>query len=133
MVQAPTPSSSASVADVLRADREHLIHPLYHPTDHAKPIVIVRGEGTDIFDANGKRYFDALSGLWNVHVGHGRTELAQVAAEQMGTLAFNNNYVGFVNIPSTRLAEKLIEITYSNLNAVYFTTSRPEPNESAFK
>ena len=133
MVQAPTPSSSASVADVLRADREHLIHPLYHPTDHARPIVIVRGEGTDIVDANGKRYFDALSGLWNVHVGHGRTELAQVAAEQMSTLAFYNNYVGFVNVPAARLADKLIEIAYPNLGAVYFTTAGAESNESAFK
>src|SRR5918911_1506572 len=133
MVQAPTPSSSASVADVLRADREHLIHPLYHPTDHASPMVVVRGEGTDIIDANGKRYFDALSGLWNVHVGHGRSELAQVAAEQMSTLAFNNNYVGFANVPSARLAEKLIELAYPNLNAVYFTTAGAESNESAFK
>src|ERR687885_1276597 len=133
MVQAPTPSSSASVADVLRADREHLIHPLYHPTDHAKPMVIVRGEGTDIVDANGKRYFDALSGLWNVHVGHGRAELAQVAAEQMSTLAFNNNYVGFVNVPAAQLAEKLIEHAYPNLGAVYFTTGGAESNESAFK
>lgn len=134
MVQAPTPTSAhVDVDQVLRADREHLIHPLYHPADHARPLVIVRGEGAEIVDANGKRYFDALSGLWNVHVGHGRTELAQAAAEQMATLAFNNNYVGFVNIPSTRLAEKLIELTYSNLNAVYFTTSGAESNESAFK
>src|SRR5438132_8745805 len=134
MVQAPThPSSSPDVEDVLRADREHLIHPLYHPADHAKPLVIVRGEGAEIIDANGKRYFDALSGLWNVHVGHGRTELAQVAAEQMSTLAFYNNYAGFVNVPAARLADKLIEITYSNLNAVYFTTSGAESNESAFK
>ena len=101
MVQAPTPSSARDidVDQVLRVDREHLIHPLYHPADHAKPMVIVRGEGAEIIDANGKRYFDALSGLWNVNVGHGRAELAQVAAEQMGTLAFNNNYVGFVNVP----------------------------------
>ena len=133
MVQAATPSSSPSVADVLRADREHLIHPLYHPTDHASPMVVVRGEGTDIVDANGKRYFDALSGLWNVHVGHGREELAQVAAEQMSTLAFNNNYVGFANVPSARLAEKLIELAYPNLHAVYFTTAGAESNESAFK
>src|SRR5919201_6194729 len=133
MVQAPTPSSSASVEDVLRADREHLIHPLYHPADHARPMVVVRGEGTDIIDADGKRYFDALSGLWNVHVGHGRTELAQVAAEQMNTLAFNNNYVGFADVPSARLAEKLIELAYPNLNTVYFTTAGAESNESAFK
>src|SRR5438445_4019334 len=133
MVHPPVSKELTDVDQILRVDREHLIHPLSHPADHARPLVIVRGEGAEIFDANGKRYFDALSGLRNVHVGHGRTELAQVAAEQMGTLAFNNNYVGFVNVPSTRLAEKLIEITYSNLNAVYFTTSGAESNESAFK
>jgi putrescine---pyruvate transaminase len=135
MVQAPTPSSTRQidVDQVLRVDREHLIHPLYHPADHAQPVVVVRGEGTDIIDARGNRYFDALSGLWNVHVGHGRTELAQVAAEQMGTLAFNNNYVGFTNVPSTQLAEKLIGLAYPNLNAVYFTTAGAEANESAFK
>jgi putrescine aminotransferase len=133
MVQAASPRESIDVDQVLRADREHLIHPLYHPTDHARPMVVVRGEGAEIVDANGKRYFDALSGLWNVHVGHGRTELAQVAADQMSTLAFNNNYVGFANIPSAQLAEKLIELAYPNLNAVYFTTAGAESNESAFK
>jgi adenosylmethionine-8-amino-7-oxononanoate aminotransferase len=135
MVQAPTPRQRelVDVDQVLRADREHLIHPLYHPADHSKPMVIVRGEGAEIIDAAGKRYFDALSGLWNVHVGHGRTELAQIAAEQMSTLAFNNNYVGFANVPSARLAEKLIELAYPNLNAVYFTTAGAESNESAFK
>jgi adenosylmethionine-8-amino-7-oxononanoate aminotransferase len=135
MVQAPSPSVTRNidVDQVLRVDREHLIHPLYHPADHAKPLVIVRGEGAEIIDGSGKRYFDALSGLWNVNVGHGRAELGQVAAEQMSTLAFNNNYVGFVNVPAARLADKLIELTYPNLNAVYFTTSGAESNESAFK
>lgn len=133
MVQAPATQQPVDVDHVLRADREHLIHPLYHPADHTKPVVVVRGEGTDIIDANGKRYFDALSGLWNVHVGHGRAELAQVAMEQMSTLAFNNNYVGFTNVPSTQLAEKLIEHAYPNLNGVYFTTAGAESNESAFK
>jgi putrescine---pyruvate transaminase len=133
MVQATSSRDVVDVDQLLRADREHLLHPLYHPTDHAKPMVVVRGEGAEIIDANGKRYFDALSGLWNVHVGHGRTELAQVAAEQMSTLAFNNNYVGFTNVPSARLAEKLIELAYPNLNAVYFTTAGAESNESAFK
>ncbi|HYY88465.1 MAG TPA: aminotransferase class III-fold pyridoxal phosphate-dependent enzyme, partial [Chloroflexota bacterium] len=128
--------ASPSVVDVdrlLQADREHVIHPLYHPSDHARPLLVVRGEGAEIVDANGKRYFDALSGLWNVHVGHGRKELADAAAAQMATLAFNNNYVGFMNEPSIRLAEKLSQIAYPNLNAVYFTTGGAESNESAFK
>ena len=135
MVQAPTsaPAQDVDVDRLLAADRAHLIHPLSHPNDHARPMVIVKGEGAEIIDAAGKRYFDALSGLWNVHVGHGRAELAQAAADQMATLAFNNNYVGFVNVPSTRLAEKLSQIAYPNLQAVYFTTGGAESNESAFK
>jgi len=134
MVQAPSfKTQDIDVAGLLRADREHVIHPLYHPTDHAKPIVVVRGEGAEIIDADGKRYFDALSGLWNVAVGHGRQELAQAAFDQMSTLAFNNNYVGFTNMPSTLLAEKLTTLAYPNLSAVYFTTAGAESNEAAFK
>jgi adenosylmethionine-8-amino-7-oxononanoate aminotransferase len=126
-------TQAVDVAELLRADSAHLIHPLYHPTDHARPLVLVRGEGTDVIDSEGKRYFDALSGLWNVHVGHGRAELAQAAAEQMQTLAFSNNYAGFTNLPSIRLAERLTQLSYPNLTGVYFTTAGAESNESAFK
>ena len=133
---APSPNDVASALDVgqlLRADAEHMLHPLYHPADHQNPLVLVRGEGAEVIDANGKRYFDALSGLWNVHVGHGRKELARAAATQMETLAYASAYTGFVNVPSVRLAEKLAELAYPSLNAVYFTTSGAESNESAFK
>src|SRR5215207_4685944 len=133
MVQAPSPAGEIDVDQLLRADREHVIHPLYHPADHAQPLVIVQAEGAEIVDPRGKRIFDGLSGLWNVNVGYGRAELAQVAADQMTRLAFNNNYVGFVNVPATRLAEKLVDLTFPNLNAVYFTTGGAESNESAFK
>src|SRR5262245_25438527 len=135
MVQAPGHASADQVdlAQLLRADRDYLIHPLFHPSDHTRPLVLVRGEGAEVIDADGHRYLDALSGLWNVHVGHGRAELAQAAADQMQRLAFNNNYVGFVNVPSTRLAERLVAHSYSNMAAVYFTTSGAESNESAFK
>jgi putrescine---pyruvate transaminase len=135
MTQAPTLShaESADLAKLLRSDAEHVIHPLHNPADHATPMVLVRGEGAQVIDAEGRRYFDGLSGLWNVHVGHGRAELAQVAAEQMETLAYSSIYSGFVNLPSVRLAEKLSEIGYPSLNATYFTTGGAESNESAFK
>jgi adenosylmethionine-8-amino-7-oxononanoate aminotransferase len=135
MVQAPGQpvAQGLDVPQLLKTDREHLIHPLYHPADHAAPLVIVRGEGADIIDANGKRYFDALSGLWNVAVGHGRAELGQAAADQMAKIGYATAYTGFVNLPSVRLAEKLSQIAYPKLNAVYFTTGGAESNESAFK
>ena len=119
----------------LRADREHLIHPLSHPTDHTQPLVIVRGEG-QVIDARGNLLFRRA--LWPVERERrprpGPRKLAQVSAEQMSTLAFNtNNYVGFANIPSAELADKLVSLAYPNLNAVYFTTAGAEINESAFK
>lgn len=129
---APAPAD-VDLAQLLRADAEHVVHPLHHPSDHARPLVLVRGEGAEVIDAEGKRYFDGLSGLWNVHVGHGRAELARAAAEQMQTLAYASAYAGFVNVPSVRLAERLSQLSYPDLNAVYFTTGGAESNETAFK
>jgi adenosylmethionine-8-amino-7-oxononanoate aminotransferase len=121
------------LANLLRTDAEHLIHPLQHPSDHSRPLVLVRGEGAELIDAEGKRYFDSLAGLWNVAVGHGRKELALAAAEQMETLAFCSSYVGFVNVPSVELAERLVALSYPTMKAAYFTTGGAESNESAFK
>ncbi len=114
-------------------DRTHLVHPLYHPADHAAPHVWVKGRGLTLTDAEGREYLDGLSCLWNVNVGHGRRELAEAAAEQMSTLAYSTNYVGSSNVPAIELARRLIGLAYPNLSAVYFTSGGAESTESAFK
>ena len=121
------------VSTLLSDDRDHLLHPLYHHDDHAKPHVWVKGQGAVLTDAEGREYLDGLSCLWNVNVGHGRRELAEAAAEQMATLAYSTNYVGSSNVPAIRLAHRMTEIAYPNLAAVYFTSGGAESNESAFK
>ena len=121
-------------ADELAAlDEAHLIHPLYHPKAQAGALILERGEGVWLWDVNGNRYLDGLSSLWNVNVGHGRSELAQAAYEQMSRLAFNNSYTGFANPPSIQLAARLAELAPGDLNAVFFTSGGGESNESAFK
>ncbi|MGH7123075.1 MAG: aminotransferase class III-fold pyridoxal phosphate-dependent enzyme, partial [Stellaceae bacterium] len=122
-----------SAAALAEADRRHLIHPLHHPRDHEHPILVVEGRGEMLIDADGKQYIDGLSSLWNVNAGHGRKELAEAAATQMAKLAFASAYAGASNIPSIRLAEKLVKLAYSSSSAVYFTTAGAESNESAFK
>ncbi len=121
------------VSSLVAEDRQHLLHPLYHPADHAAPHVWVRGSGATLTDASGREFLDGLSCLWNVNVGHGRRELAEAAAEQMATLAFSTNYAGSSNVPAIRLARRLTEIAYKNLAAVFFTSGGAESNESAFK
>ncbi len=121
------------VSTLLSEDRQHLLHPLYHPADHAEPHVWVRGRGAVLTDASGRDYLDGLSCLWNVNVGHGRRELAEAAADQMATLAFATNYAGSANVPAIQLAHRLTQIAYPNLTAVFFTSGGAESNESAFK
>src|SRR5262252_7878265 len=106
---------------LLEADRRYLVHPLHHPDDHRQPLVIVEGNGATLRDADGREYIDGLAGLWNVNVGHGRAELADAAAAQMKDLAYFSGYVGSSNIPAITLANKLIELAYDNMQAVFFT------------
>ena len=118
---------------LLEADRRYLVHPLHHPDDHRQPLVVVEGRGAMLQAADGREYIDGLSGLWNVNVGHGRAELADVASAQMRRIAFASAYIGATNEPAVRLAEKIVGHAYANSAAVYFTTAGAESNESAFK
>jgi putrescine aminotransferase len=126
-------TAAQSPTDLIQQDREHLIHPLYHPDDHESPVIFVKGEGAILTAVDGREYIDGLSCLWNVNIGHGRAELADAASEQMRALAFASNYTGSANIPAIRLAARLAEVAYPSLNAVYFTSGGAESNESAFK
>ena len=96
-----------NLASLVAEDRSALLHPLYHPLDHATPHIWVKGQGAVLTDADGREYIDGLSCLWNVNVGHGRRELAEAAAEQMATLAYSTNYVGSSNVPAIKLAARL--------------------------
>ena len=118
---------------IIETDQRHLIHPLHHPKDHEQPILFVEGRNEMLIDADGKQYIDGLSSLWNVNAGHGRKELADAAAAQMAKLAFTSAYAGASNIPSTRLAEKIVKLAYPSSSAIYFTTAGAESNEFAFK
>ena len=124
---------TASARALVNLDREHLIHSLHHPIDHAEPVIYVRGHGIMVEDANGKTYIDGLSGLWNVNAGHGRAELADAAADQMKQLAYCSGFVGSTNVPSIRLAERLVKLTGGAMQAVFLTSGGSEANESAFK
>ncbi len=119
--------------ELVKSDRDHLIHPLHHPADHQDPIIYVRGHGATVQDVNGGEFLDGLSGLWNVNVGHGRAELAEIAAAQMRELAYFSSYIGSSNIPSIKLAERLVELTGGAMQAVFFTAGGAEANEAAFK
>ena len=96
------------------------------------PPIITRGEGVTIFDDRGKSYLDALSGLFTVQVGHGRTELAETAARQAQTLGFFPLW-GYATPTAIELAERLAHYAPGDLNRVFFTTGGTEAVETAWK
>ncbi len=96
------------------------------------PPIITRGEGSTIWDSNGKSYIDGLSGLFVVQVGHGRDELAEAAAKQAKELAFFPLW-SYVTEPAIELAERLAGYAPGDLNRVFFTTGGGEAVESAWK
>ena len=111
---------------------DHLwLHFTRHGPDNSAPI-ITRGEGVTIFDDRGKSYLDGLSGLFTVQVGHGRTELAEVAARQASTLAYFPLW-GYATPTAIELSERIASHAPGDLNRVFFTTGGTEAVETAWK
>nr|WP_308189783.1 aspartate aminotransferase family protein [Nocardioides sp. cx-169] len=117
-----------------RAAKDHL---WMHFTRHgsyadADVPVIVRGEGAYLWDSNGKRYLDALAGLFVSQLGHGRTELAEAAAKQAQELAFMPLW-SYAHPSAIELADKVASYAPGDLNRVFFTSGGGEAVETAWK
>ncbi|HEX9258737.1 MAG TPA: aspartate aminotransferase family protein, partial [Acidimicrobiales bacterium] len=92
----------------------------------------VRGEGAYVWDAQGRRHLDGLSGLFTVQVGYGRHELAGAAAAQSAKLAYYPLW-SYGTEPAIELAARLAALAPGDLSRVFFTTSGSEAVESAWK
>ena len=94
-----------------------------------QPIVIVKGDGTKVWDVDGKEYLDFTSGWAVNNAGHANEAIADAIAEQARTLLQTSNQ--FYTIPQLQLAEILVE--NSALDKVFFCNSGAEANEGAMK
>mgnify|MGYP001334127199 FL=1 len=115
-------------ADWQELDNDHYMHPF---TDHKdlgekKSRIITKANGVYIYDADDNEILDAMSGLWCVNAGYGRSELADAAAEQLRELPYYNSFFQCANPPSIELAQMLKEVTQPHLNRVFYTGSGSE-------
>ena len=114
---------------------EHLWIPTQSYADLAADdglLVIRKGEGIFLHDDQGREYIDAMSGLWLVAVGHGRTELADIAHEQMSRLSYQNTFA-YANEPAINLASRLAELTPDRIRKAVFVNGGSEAVETALK
>jgi len=92
--------------------------------------VISRGEGCWLWDTNGKRYFDGMSGLFCTQIGHSfGAELGEAAAKQMAELPFYTNW-NYAHPRSVELAGKVAELAPGDLNRIFFVSGGSEANEA---
>jgi adenosylmethionine-8-amino-7-oxononanoate aminotransferase len=127
-----TPTTSMSIDELQQAARDHLWLHFTRMGGHEPPI-IVRGEGCYLEDAHGKRYLDALAGLFAVQVGYSYgEEMGQAALEQMRELPFYTNW-SYAHPRAIELAHEVASLTPGDLNRVFFVSGGSEAIESAWK
>jgi adenosylmethionine-8-amino-7-oxononanoate aminotransferase len=114
-------------------DLKHIWHGnLQHRgLEQRPPLEIVRGEGCWVYDSDGRRYLDAMAGLWCVNVGYGRREIVNAVTEQMLELPYYP--LTQSHRPGAMLAGKLAELLPEGLSRVFFLNSGSEAVETALK
>ncbi len=118
--------------DIQSIDSAHYLHPF---TDHkslaAKGArIITKADGIYIWDSEGTKILDAMSGLWCVNVGYGRQELVDAAAAQMQELPYYNSFFQTANVPAAKLAERIVGLAGDNYSHVFFSSSGSESNDT---
>jgi 4-aminobutyrate--pyruvate transaminase len=127
--------SSPQLSNMQSRDMASLLHPFTNLTllRQTGPMVIERGAGVFVYDAQGRDYLEAMSGLWCTALGWGENELAETAAEQMRKLSFGHIFGGKSHEPGIALAEKLKEMAPMPVGKVFFANSGSEANDSQIK
>lgn len=116
-------------------DIDHVLHPYTNLSRHRDvgPMVIERGEGVYVYDTEGNRYIEALSGLFCASLGFSESRLADAADRQMRKLPFYHAFGHKSSEPSILLAEKLIAMAPVPMSKVFFANSGSEANDTAMK
>ena len=119
--------------ELAELDMAHVLHPHAVVGDPQPPLVMVRGKGALLWDVDGNEYVDGTCGLWQCAVGHGREELADVAARQLRELGFYPSFWDLSNEPAIRLADRLAGLAPDGIGTVFYTNGGSEGTETAFK
>lgn len=104
-----------------------------HAVTAGGELTIVRGEGSHVYDADGRRYLDATASLWYCNVGHGRTEIADAVAKQMKALESYSTFGDLTNPPVAALAERVASLAPVANSKVFLTSGGSDSIDTATK
>jgi putrescine aminotransferase len=114
------------------ADAAHFLHPFtdFKSLAAKGSRIIERAEGIYLWDTEGHKILDAMSGLWCVNVGYGQQALIDAATRQMHELPFYNAFFQTATPPAIELAELLSQVTPPQFQHVFFSSSGSESNDT---
>jgi putrescine aminotransferase len=117
------------------ADSRHFLHPFTDFQSLAKKgsRVITRADDIYLWDSDGNKILDAMSGLWCVNVGYGQRALIDAATRQLETLPFYNAFFQTATPPAIELAELLAELSPPQFQHVFFSGSGSEGNDTVVR
>jgi len=117
------------------ADAAHYLHPFtdFKGLAAKGSRVITRADNIYLWDSDGHKILDAMSGLWCVNVGYGQRDLIEAATRQLGELPFYNSFFQTATPPAIELAELLAEVTPPQFQHVFFSGSGSEGNDTVVR
>jgi putrescine aminotransferase len=124
-----------TTAEWQAADAAHFLHPFtdFQALSKKGSRVITRADNLYLWDSDGHKLFDAMSGLWCVNVGYGQEALVEAATQQMRTLAFYNAFFQTTTPPAVELAELLAQVAPPGFQHVFFAGSGSEGNDTVVR
>ena len=127
--------AARSTAEWQAADAAHFLHPFtdFKALAAKGARIIERAEGIYLWDTDGRRLLDSMSGLWCVNVGYGRRELIAAATRQLEQLPFYNSFFQATHPPAIALAERLARLAPPGFEHVFFTNSGSEANDTVVR
>ena len=128
-------NATLETTQLRQLDQQHHLHPFTDFRDYAANggRIVSRAEHIYIYDSDGNKIQDAMSGLWCCSLGYSQDGIKKAVADQLMELPFYNNFFKCSNQPAVELATRLCEMTPANFNKVFFTNSGSEANDTQIK
>jgi putrescine aminotransferase len=130
-----SPTFEHSTAEWQALDAAHFLHPFtdFKALAAKGARVMTRADNVYLWDSEGHKIFDAMSGLWCVNVGYGQQALIDAATEQLKTLPFYNAFFQTATMPAIALAHKLAQLSPAGFEHVFFSGSGSEGNDTIIR
>ena len=117
------------------ADRQYALHPFTHLGNHQDqgPFIIERGDGVYVWDDQGNKLLEGMSGLWCASLGFSEQRLAAAAARQFAQLPYSHMFTHRSTPPAIELSRRLVELAPEGIGKCFFVNSGSEAVDAAIK